>query len=91
MHEMSVNIVVFDSSLIPKQSANARGSPEDTYAVNTHQTSQMHAAVSSSLNALHAASPHITAPDCRRNSVPGLWYGCQCHENFLADGKQNAM
>lgn len=38
MHEMSVNIVVFDSSLIPKQSANARGSPEDTYAVNTHQT-----------------------------------------------------
>lgn len=44
---MSVNIVVFDSSLIPKQSANARGSPEDTYAVNTHQISQMHAAVPS--------------------------------------------
>lgn len=55
--------------------------------------SQVHAAVPSvlmqALSALHAASP-VTAPGCRRNSVPGLGHGCQCHENLLAGGKQNA-
>lgn len=35
MHEMSVNIVDFDSNLIQNQIASAHGFPEETYANNT--------------------------------------------------------
>lgn len=38
MHEMSVTIVDFDSSLIQNHSANAHGSPEDTSADNSQQS-----------------------------------------------------
>lgn len=58
---MSVNLVDFDSSLIPNHSANAGGSPEDTNADNPQQ-SQAGACCSSQAVpvcscALHAAPP----------------------------------
>lgn len=37
MHEMSVGIVDFDSTLIQNQIASAHGFPEDTYADNTQK------------------------------------------------------
>lgn len=91
---MSVNIVDFDSSLIPKQSANlwlSRGHTCRQYPARcTLQLPGCPSVLMQALSALHAAS-HLTAPDCRRNSVPGLGRDCQCHENLLAGGKQNAM
>lgn len=75
---MSVGIVDFDSTLIQNQIASAHGFPGHICRQYTKAARCMlqfpgyPSVYMQTFSALHAASPHITVPDCRGNSVPGL-------------------
>lgn len=71
MHEISVNIVDFGTSLIQNHSAHAGGSPEDTNADNPSKARQGLAAVPGCPSVLMGSSSPVTAPHCRGHSVPG--------------------